>query len=381
MTGGTPQQPQPRQQQQLSSGGPLLSGSGVPGSGLAPPSFPFSVSSLASAGAVSSPQGAASKPSPPQLPPPASSASPSSGQQQQLLQQLLLQQQQQQQQQQKKQSPLSHPQPSLPVSVRPAEPIQVSGTTIGGLRFAPGYLSHAQQPAPPPVTGAPISGQQLTSAPRVGSTKTMGLTSSPVAPTPATAAALVSQLPSVSGVFQPSMPPPSQVTQPQLAVKPLHSSTPLAHPAGLHSQPRPLPPHLLPAAATVAPPIPNSAAVVQPSPLLSGTSPLSVRMAAPKPAGIAQGGGPGVAAATGQPRPLAPSTVSPQMVGVRPPSQMAGVRPPTGPLVQNQPPPAYGYGASPPTSVGGVSAPPRTAHHAPPPPSSADDTEVCILLE
>ena len=352
---GTPQQ-QPRQQQ--SSGIPLLGGSGIPGSGLVPSSFPFSASSLAST-AASSPPGAANKPSP-QLPPPSSSSSPL--QQQQLLQH----------QQQKKQSPLSHPQSSLPLSQPsvhpPAAAVQASGTTIGGLRFAPGYLSHVQQTAPP-VTVAPLLGQQLSTAPGVGMTKTIGLTSSAAPPPPSS---LVSQLPSVSGVFQPSI-PPSQASQPplqHLPVKPLHSSTPLAHPAGLHPQPRPLPPHLLTAATTVAPP-PNSAAMVQPSPLLNGTSPLSVHMAAPKPVGNTQGG-PSVASMTGQPRPVAPSTAyqSPQVVGVRP----------SAPLVQKQPPPAYGYGAPPPTSVGGASAPPRTTHHPPPPPSNADDTEVLFRI-
>ena len=364
--------------QQQSSGVSLLGGSGVPGSGQAQPSYPFSANSLASTavGGVSSPLGPANKPSS-QLPvaPLSSSSSPQQQQQQQQQQQLLLQQQQQ-----KKQSPLSHPQSSLPLSqpsVQPP-PAAVSGTTIGGLRFAQGYLSNAQRSAPPPppaTIAPPFGGQQLTSGPGVGLTRTIGLTSSAASP-----ASLVSQQPpSVSeGVLRPSM-PPSQAAQPplqQLPVKPLHSSTPLAHPAGLHPPPpRPLPPHLLSAANTAVPPVmPNSAATVQPSPLLGGTAPLSMRMAAPKPVGHTQGGGggPSVATATGQPRPVAPSTAvyqSPQMVGVRP----------SVPLVQKQPPPGYGYGAPPPppTSVGGASVSPRTAHRAPPPCSNAaDDTEV-----
>jgi hypothetical protein len=244
--------------------------------------------------------------------------------------------------------------------------MQALGTTIGGLRFAPGYLSHAQQSTPPPtgpITGVP--GQQLSSVSSgVGLTRTIGMTSSVAAPPPPTSS-LVSQLPSVS---HPSMPALQQ--QQQLPVKPLHSSTPLAQPpGGLHpQQPRPLPPYLLPATTTV---VPNSVAgVVHPSPLIGGPS---VRMAAPKPVGNAQGrGGPGVATtAAGQPR---PPVMPPGSTAYQSP-QMAGVRPP-----------AYGYGAPPPppssTSVGGALGPPRTAHHAPPPPSTAtDDTEVTIFLE
>ena len=125
--------------------------------------------------------------------------------------------------------------------------------------------------------------------------------------------------------------------------------------------------------------MPSSAAgVVRP---LSGPS-LSVRMAAPKPVGgnVQGGGGPSVVGvaptAAGQPR--AP-VVSPGSTAYQLPQMVGGMR---APLVQKQPPPAYGYGAPPPppSSVGGALGPPRTAHHAPPPPSAAvDDTEVTIL--
>ena len=400
-TTATPQQQQQSRQPLSSSGGAsLLGGSGIPGSGLAPARFPFSVSSLASSAVATSsppPLGTANKPSP-QLPPSSLSSSPQQ-QQQQLHQQLQMLQQQQQQQQQKKQSPLSLPQSSLPqsqpsVQQQPppaATAVQASGTTIGGLRFAPGYLSQVQQSTPPSsITGAsPLLGQQLSlssASPGVGLTKTIGMTSSAAPPPPSS---LVSQLPSVSGVSHPSIPPSSQTPRPplqqqqQLAAKPLHSSTPLApHPAtgGLHpQQPRPLPPHLLTAATTTTPMVPSSAAgVVRP---LSGPS-LSVRMAAPKPVGgnVQGGGGPSVVGvaptAAGQPR---TPVVSPGSTAYQLPQMVGGMR---APFVQKQPPPAYGYGAPPPppSSVGGALGPPRTAHHAPPPPSAAvDDTEVTVF--
>ena len=338
---GTPQQLQQQPRQQQSSGGSLLGGTGVPGSGLLPSSFPFSAGSLATA--ASSPLGVANKPSP-QQPPPSSSSSP---------------QQQLQQQQQKKQSPVSLPQSSLSLSQQPSAQPPASGTTIAGLRFAPGYLS---QQSASPVTTAPLLGQLSSgSATGVGLMKTVGSTSLMGPPT---------QLPSVSApvsALQPSI-PPSQAQPPlqHLPVKPLHSSTPLAHPAGLQPHPRPLPPHLLTAATTIAGgvPSPSNAATIQPSPMLSGTSPLAISMTAPKPVGNTLG--PVTVPTAGHPRPVAPSTVyqSPPVVGVRP----------SVPLVQKQPP-VY---ASPP-SVGEALGPPRTAHHPPPPPS--DDSEVHPYIE
>ena len=336
---GIQQQQQHQQQIPLRQpGAPLFGESGTAGSRPPPSAFPFGAGSLATSSLAAKP-----------LPPPSTSIP-----QQQL------------------------PQPQSQSSAQPT-----LATSIQGLRFAPSFLSQ-QQKAPSPAAVHTSSGPALV-APAVGGMvpNTAGVSMTPTLPPQVTALAksTASQhLPPVmiSGA-QMNLLNQSVLAQPgQLPVRPLHSSTPLAHPGVFPSQ---LPPHLAVgqrpptvAVMTTKPPLPLAAmtstvapsASAQPSPLVYGAAPPPVRMVAPKPLGstpILQGQS--VAAMSQPPRPAVPLYQAPQLTGVRPP------------MAQRQPP---SYGAPPPpvsTSItaGGASRGP------PPPPPAGDDNEVLLYTD
>lgn len=251
-----------QQQPKLTAGGLPLGGSGTPGSGLPPPSsFPFSVSSLASSSST------AKQP----LPPSSATTTMSSVAPQQL------------------------PQSLMQPAAQQSSPNQA--TLFQGLRFAPGYppqQQHLQQQCAPVVSQM---GSPLPSAPSVSGqiprTVPVSLTQASMPHSSGLPSALhtsAAQAVAVGGgtrinFFNQSMP-----SQPgQLPIRPLQSSTPLAHPHLELLPPAPPPvasvtqqslPRVQPALpGTTVPPS-------QPSPLLSSMAPpLAAGMSTPRPHG------------------------------------------------------------------------------------------------
>ena len=245
--------------------------SGLASSGQPPSSFPFSVSSLAASSLSSRPP-----------PPPSSSSSAvitSSPQQQ-----------------------LQTLPPQLSSSQLPM------ATSLPGQRLPPGYPSQQQQqrqsPLSPPSSSIDVPPSAQVTSVRPGTAGSLAPTMTGLTPTMSTPVGgsprylgitnpLTLQQPSVSAVAAsgPQMNQSISAQPGQLPVRPLHSSTPLAHTAvGLLPQqpgPRPsypAPPPTAQLRAAVAVGIASHLPPPQSTPL-GGTGPPPVRMTAPQPLG------------------------------------------------------------------------------------------------